>query len=228
MKRFLGFITVIILVVIGLNFTSAFKDVKGNSIQVEKMTFSKKVLNRENELVLVNKQVSLNNNYSLDDLREVNIRFIKTSKGNEKLLKNEAATAIENLFEAAKRDGIILYGNSGYRSLEEQRNLYKKKEKTKGQEYTAKYVAKPGNSEHQTGLAMDVTNEGRNFYEGSKEAKWIEKNAYKYGFIVRYLRGKENITGYNYEPWHIRYVGTKASKIIYNKGITLEEYLQEE
>ena len=96
----------------------------------------------------------------------------------------------------------------------------------KGKEYTQKYVAKANQSEHQTGLAIDITNSSRCFDKNSKEAKWLADNAYKYGFILRYLEGKTDITGYNYEPWHIRYVGKKVAKEIYNNSETLEEYLE--
>jgi len=97
----------------------------------------------------------------------------------------------------------------------------------------AKYVALPGQSEHQTGLAMDVTSESANWglsnnFGETNEGKWLKDNCYKYGFILRYPEGKEDITGYNYEPWHIRYVGKKVSTYIYTNNITLEEFFSEE
>lgn len=94
-----------------------------------------------------------------------------------------------------------------------------------GKQMADKYVAKAGFSEHQTGLAIDLTNEDRYFVKGTNEAEWLENNCYKYGFIIRYPEGKESITGVAYEPWHIRYVGEEVSRYIYENNITLEEYL---
>lgn len=224
MKKFLGCIIVITLCIIGGKFVLSF--VGNENVEANKIGHTKEEL--KGNLVLVNKQNPIKKDYNLDDLRKVNINFIKTSTDEEKMLKDEAATALENLFEAAKRDSIILYGNSGYRSVETQKKIYSKMEKNRGKEYAKQYVAREDESEHLTGLAIDITNKERNFYEESREAKWVKKNAHKYGFILRYPKGKEEITGYSFEPWHIRYVGTGVSKIVYNKGITLEEYLQEE
>jgi len=97
-------------------------------------------------------------------------------------------------------------------------------------EQTSKYVAYPGQSEHQTGLAMDLTNKAgvqkplTEDFGQTKEGQWLLENAHLYGFIIRYPAGQEAVTGYNYEPWHIRYVGTEAAKSIYSGGQTLEEY----
>ena len=115
---------------------------------------------------------------------------------------------------------------SGYRSEEEQEEIYNNSILENGIEFTQKYVARPRESEHQTGLSIDVTNERRNFTKKCKEAKWLASNAYKFGFILRYPKGKEYITGTSYEPWHIRYVGKKAAKEIFQNRITLEEYLK--
>ena len=101
-----------------------------------------------------------------------------------------------------------------------------------GEAAAGKYSAKPGQSEHQTGLAVDVSSESVDYllsddYGETKEGKWLAENAHRFGFIVRFPRGKEDITGYQYEPWHIRYVGLTAAKEIHAEGITLEEYLKE-
>ncbi|MFR3560233.1 MAG: D-alanyl-D-alanine carboxypeptidase family protein, partial [Paraclostridium sordellii] len=98
--------------------------------------------------------------------------------------------------------------------------------KSVGKKEADKYVAKPGKSEHQTGLAIDVTNEDRWFVKSTDEAQWLATNAHKYGFILRYPEGKQQITGVAYEPWHIRYVGEKVAKKIYDEQITLEEFLE--
>ncbi|MCJ7690285.1 MAG: M15 family metallopeptidase, partial [Clostridiaceae bacterium] len=126
-------------------------------------------------------------------------------------------------------DNIILLGVSGYRDYSYQEKLYNDKVNRSGKEEADKYVAQAGESEHQTGLAMDVLAEEYTTldegFKNTKAYKWIIENCYKYGFILRYPEGKEQITGYAYEPWHIRYVGDKVAMEIARKGITLEEYL---
>ena len=86
------------------------------------------------------------------------------------------------------------------------------------------YSARPGHSEHQTGLAMDINN-ASDAFNNTPEAKWIAANCWKYGFILRYPQGKQNITGYKYESWHVRYLGNDLAKEVYNSGLTLEEFL---
>lgn len=125
----------------------------------------------------------------------------------------------------AKSDNVVLIGNSAYRSYKSQKEVYNNRVNAVGRKKAEDYVAKPGFSEHQTGLCIDVTNRDKYFVKGTEEADWIANNCYKYGFIIRYPEGKENITGISYEPWHIRYVGKEIAKQIHNKGITLEEYL---
>ncbi len=126
--------------------------------------------------------------------------------------------------------GYDIEVDSGYRSYEYQQKIFDNLYNEKGEE-AYKFVALPGTSEHQTGLAFDyclfingVYTDDINDYQ--EETKWIHNNCYKYGFILRYPKGKEDITGYNYEPWHLRYVGNEISKIIFEKNITLEEYYQ--
>lgn len=216
MKKFLGLMVILSVCLIGIISCSSTNKTEGHT-----------VASSEN-LILVNKNNPMKGNLSKGDLVVPNIKFLKKTTDEEKLMKKEASTALENLFKAAQMDNIILYGNSGYRSSETQEQIYKESERLNGSNYTKKYVARPSYSEHETGLTMDITNEQRNFHEDSSEAKWVRKNAHKYGFIVRYPKGKEKVTGYNYEPWHIRYVGSSASKEIYKKGIALEEYLQED
>jgi D-alanyl-D-alanine carboxypeptidase len=147
-------------------------------------------------------------------------------------MESEASEALEKLFQGAERDNINFYCVSGYRSYDHQKTIYKNKVRAAGKEEADKYVAQPGHSEHQTGLAMDLTNrDGINNeltgdFGRTEEGMWLKNNAYRYGFIIRYPRGKENITGYSYEPWHIRYVGEKAAKKIRNNNVVLEEYIQ--
>ena len=126
----------------------------------------------------------------------------------------------------AKNNNINLYIRSGFRSYNTQVSLYNNYVKRDGKAAADTYSARAGHSEHQTGLAADINSLDQSFIN-TKEGKWLNDNCYKYGFIIRYPKGKESITGYIYEPWHIRYVGTDISSKLYNNGnwITLEEYL---
>lgn len=176
-------------------------------------------------LILVNRKHKVGKEYIPNDLEKFTVRTAKGACEEERQVSSKIMKPLEKLFDAADKDGITLYALSGYRSYLSQKYLYNS--------YLAKdglvaksTVAQPGESEHQTGLALDLTNSRRNF-TGSKEAKWIDKNCYKYGFILRYPKDKTNITGYSYESWHIRYVGDKIAKEIHDKKITLEEYLKE-
>lgn len=176
--------------------------------------------------VVVNKNYALTSDYKPKDLVSVNIEFLPESTEEERYMTKESAKALEELVDAASKDGVYLYGLSGYRSYKTQKNLYEYNVETQGKSYSDKYVAKPGASEHQLGEAMDLATSSGWISEGCPEANWIANNAYKYGFIVRYESGKEDITGYNYEPWHVRYVGSEMSEKIYNDGITLEEFAE--
>ncbi|MBQ8891505.1 MAG: DUF5011 domain-containing protein [Bacilli bacterium] len=138
-------------------------------------------------------------------------------------VNSEAYNALLNLQNDALSNGYSLPLLSGFRSYETQKYLFNDYASRNGFEKANTFSALPGQSEHQTGLAFDVGRISDDF--GNTDAgKWLSKNAHRYGFIIRYLKGKEDITGYKYEPWHIRYVGEVASEI-YNAGITLEEYL---
>ena len=120
--------------------------------------------------------------------------------------------------------GVKLDIVSGFRSYDYQEKVYNEYVKEFGEKKANTFSAKPGHSEHQTGLALDICEDSDKFIN-TKEDKWLQINAHKFGFIVRYPKGKEHITGYKYEPWHIRYVGRKHAKRIYDKKLTLEEYL---
>lgn len=187
----------------------------------------KKVINTVNEdyTILVNKTNVLRSNYTPKNLVKLNIEFLSDTSNESRCMEKKAADSLEDLVATAKKENIILIGSSAYRSYKSQLRILKEETDKKGVDYADKYVAKPGQSEHQSGLAIDVTNRVRCFDKTSKEAQWLANNAYKFGFILRYPDGKENITGYNYEPWHIRYVGKDIAKEIYMKNITLEEYL---
>ncbi len=158
-----------------------------------------------NGILIVNKKYSLPSNYNPG-------------------VDNEAANALSNLQSAAAQAGYSMPLLSGFRSYETQKVLYNSYVAVDGVEVADTYSARPGHSEHQTGLAFDV-GELDYGYGDTAAGAWLREHAHEYGFIIRYLKGKENITGYNYEPWHIRYVGANVATEIYNRGITLEEYL---
>jgi zinc D-Ala-D-Ala carboxypeptidase len=179
--------------------------------------------------VLVNKQVKLPDNYEPEDLVEPNVHFIFKEKSEKRKMRKEAADALEELFADAATNGILLSGVSGYRSSARQEVLYNNYVKRDGKEAADRFSAKPGHSEHQTGLVMDVT--GKNgkcvlmyCFSDTPEGEWLADHAHEFGFIIRYPEDKEKVTGYRHEPWHLRYVGANISKEIHNKGITLEEY----
>ena len=179
--------------------------------------------------VFVNKEYTLPESYVPENLVTPDVNFFGTNTGGKNMLREEAATALEKMFDDASDEGISLYGVSGYRSYARQKEIYEKNVRLRGSKSTNKVSASPGHSEHQTGLAIDISSKslGENLtdeFADTPEGKWIAKNCYRYGFIVRYPKGAEKITGYSYEPWHIRYVGTELSEYIYNEDITLEEY----
>lgn len=113
---------------------------------------------------------------------------------------------------------------SGYRSYAKQQSTFDYWCAVDGYANAVTYSAKPGQSEHQTGLAMDITSLNQS-YGNTAEGKWLAANCHKYGFIIRYPEGKTDITGYIYEPWHVRYLGTSTAKMVHDSGLTLEEFL---
>ena len=129
------------------------------------------------------------------------------------------------MFAAAKKEGLNIYISSGFRSYNKQKSLYNGYVSSDGKTKADTYSARPGHSEHQSGLAFDV-NQINSSFDNTKEAKWLHKNCYKYGFILRYPKNKTNETGYIYESWHYRYVGVELATKLYNNGdwITMEDY----
>lgn len=140
-------------------------------------------------------------------------------------LTKETMSAFNEMKNAASKDGLNIYISSGYRSYARQKTLYNNYVARDGKAAADTYSARPGHSEHQTGLAFDVNTISSAFHN-TKEAKWLANNCYKYGFILRYPKGKEKETGYIYESWHFRYVGEELATKLYNNGdwITLESY----
>ncbi len=138
-------------------------------------------------------------------------------------LTAECDAAYMKMKSAAASDGISLWIVSGFRSYATQASLYNRYSASDGQAAADTYSARPGHSEHQTGLAMDI-NSLESAFANTPEGKWLAANAWKYGFILRYPSGKESVTGYIYEPWHYRYVGEELAKSVYESGLCLEEY----
>ncbi len=180
-------------------------------------------------LVLVNKEYALDENYVPADL--VRLNYCAADRSSEwQAMTREAADAFNKMAEDALAEGHEIVVTTAYRSYNFQNYLYNSYVEKEGQAAADTFSAKPGKSEHQTGLAADVSSASVNYrltaaFGDTEEGKWLAENCYKYGFIMRYREGKESITGYVYEPWHVRYVGQKAAKEIWEKDLTLEEYL---
>ena len=153
--------------------------------------------------------------------------------GQVRNLRDDAATALEKMYAACKEEtGVTLVSVSGYRSYTKQTNIYNNKLKSVGSKAKAdEYVARPGASEHQLALAMDVGQKGKtNLNAGfarTEGGKWLAANCWRFGFIIRYQQGWEEITGYEYEPWHVRYVGEEYAKMIYEKNVPFETFMKD-
>lgn len=174
--------------------------------------------------MLVNKHYKLDEDFVPDDLVEFDQEYCndEVQEGNR-----EAVVAFKNMYEAAKKEGLGLVINSSYRSYQVQENICNTFKDLYGEGYVTKYVALPGFSEHQTGLAFDIGSTSSKVFAESKEYEWMKENAYKYGFILRFTKANAYITGFRSEPWHYRYVGKKVAKYIYDNNISLEEYYAE-
>ena len=144
-------------------------------------------------------------------------------------LDKRMTDAMKDFVAAARAQGLSVYLSSGYRSYDEQNYLYQRKVSQYGEEQAKKIVAPPGTSEHQTGLACDITDKYYEFKDSSLENtalyQWMSQHCQEYGFIVRYPKDKEDVTGIIYEPWHFRYVGKDAAEYIMDKGLCLEEFV---
>ena len=149
--------------------------------------------------------------------------------GMSQSMRADAAQALEDMFAAAKADGINLSIVSGYRSYSKQSAIYSRKKASEGQAAADRISARPGTSEHQLGLAMDVARKGSSQlntkFGTTAEGKWVSANAHRFGFIIRYLEDYEDVTGYMYEPWHVRYVGVEHAEKLYECGLPMEMYM---
>lgn len=187
------------------------------------------VLEPSSLAVLVNKQYSLPEDYIPSDLVTVDVPTVLPNP-EIKQMRKEAADALKVMFDAAEESGVILHARSGYRSYQTQVQLFQNYTESHGEEAANKYSARAGESEHQTGLVMDVTSESVNLqistdFGETEEGQWVSEHAQEHGFIIRYPEGKTDITGYIYEPWHLRYLGIELATAVYESGLTYEEYL---
>lgn len=174
-------------------------------------------------LMLVNSRYRIPDDYSVE--------LIRLSNGEQ--VDSRIYPDLQEMFDDARGDGYNLFVRAGYRSGEDQEDLMEDKIETYRQEgysqreaerEAEKWVAKPGTSEHELGLAVDINAEGQT--DGNRLYQWLAEHSWKYGFILRYPAEKEEITGIDYEPWHFRYVGKQAAKEMYEKDLCLEEYVQ--
>ncbi len=205
-----------------LDVKQVIKDVNMN-LDKEKYVYTSEALNKNTEKILVNKYYYLDEKYIPNNLVEISTLY---SRQGMKLV-DYAKEAFEELSKNALKDNMNIIAMSSYRSYEYQVNLYNNYVEKDGKEAADTYSARPGFSEHQTGLAVDVYNKKESYtnFEKTEEFKWMQNNAHKYGFILRFPKDKENETGYQYESWHYRYVGKDIAEYIHKNNISLEEYI---
>ena len=183
-----------------------------DSVVVDKFSFD----------MLVNKHRGLKEDFEPDNLVTIDSKY---ASSDDLKINKTVMDAYIKMSDAALKEGYEIVINSAYRSYLDQQELSDLYLKTYGQSYVDKYVAKPGFSEHQTGLAFDIGSRKNNVFANSSEYVWMQENAYKYGFIMRFTNRNQDFTGFRSEPWHYRYVGEKIAKYIYeHKNMAFEEY----
>lgn len=186
------------------------------------------VADPESMIVLVDKWWRLPVGWTPPDLVEPQVPFTFTGPDPKRMLRAEAARALEGLFAAAAANGTPLAAVSGFRSEQVQADLFDLAVERYGTTEAERRSARPGHSEHQTGLAMDVTRSdgtcaAEACFADTPEARWLEQHAAAHGFIVRYPAGGEALTGYEHEPWHLRYVGVEVARLLSEHGLVLEQ-----
>ena len=186
-------------------------------------TNTKKTDITKGHLMLTNKFYYLDNSYTNENMVKISKQY---SYGNNQMLTSDTYNAFLKMFNAAKSENLTLIINSSFRSFEDQEEIYNDLQNSRGIEYANKIAAKAGYSEHQTGMAIDIQTYGStsSTFENYDEFKWLQNNSYKYGFILRYPKDKEHLTGYKYESWHYRYVGVDIATYIHENNITFDEY----
>ena len=251
MKKYIYIIYILIIIVLFSFILFKNKTVKKENHKVtfyiEKYkerydSYRKKNMKLSDEEIILNVNIGLDrpfysNTRESSDLKELTIvnkyNYLKRDYIPKKLISIDNTMVIDyvgkafnQMKEEMKNNNLNIIAISGYRSYNYQDNLYKKYERFDGKEKADTYSARAGHSEHQTGLAVDISNGKLPYtdFEKTEEFKWMLENAYKYGFILRYPKNKEHITGYIFEAWHYRYVGYKVSTYIKKHNITFEEY----
>lgn len=209
---------------------ASINQIKNTKVLNEKMTDSSNNLkkvekNYDNKYeIIINKA----NPIEEDFVNNYKLTQVKDNLYNGILLEEQTYNNYLKLKDNLLQKGYYINIRSGFRSFAESENLYNSYAISNGKEYAEKYVAKKGTSEHNTGLAFDfILSSDKNSYKtnyDSDEYFYLENIAYLYGFIIRYPKDKENITGFSYEPWHLRYVGTNLAKYLKKNNLTLEEY----
>jgi D-alanyl-D-alanine carboxypeptidase len=178
-------------------------------------------------LMLVNKYYKLDEKYVPNDLVSISSNYAWGTIGSQQTRK-VTYDAFQEMWEAANNEQqIYLMVNSSYRDYASQKEVYDNYAKQKNEKYADSIAARPGHSEHSTGLSLDIftkTSSNKNTFKDNPAYTWLKDNSYKYGFILRYPENKEDITGYSFESWHYRYVGKDVAKYIYDNNITFDEY----
>lgn len=217
MKRFFAIFLIGIAVAAGVLFANGRNEPEAPELPTER-TAQAPVIGTD--ILLINASNPLPNGFRPDrlvNLYEQENRCFQLSRADI-ALSETVLEAMNAMFAAAQRDGVSGFIiNSGYRSYSQQAEVYANA--------TEGIAARPGTSEHETGLAFDVTAKGKRDFELTPQFAWLSKHCGEYGFILRYPKGQEHITGYPYEPWHYRYIGLPHSKAIMDMRLTLEEYL---
>lgn len=174
------------------------------------------------DLILVNKYYKISKDIEAPTVVTISNKYAYANNQ----IKEDIYPYFKEMCESALTENIKLIANSGYRSYESQEKIYKAYEDSKGSEYADQYAAKQGFSEHQTGLTIDIIAVGtnRNTFEASPAFAWLQEHAAEFGFILRFPKGKEHLTGYEYESWHYRYVGKDVAQKIKKLDITFDEY----
>lgn len=206
------------------------QDVENENQEVSQMNIEPN--NQESLTVLANKNNALDESQVPSDLVTIDVPYA-IENPEVRQLREEASEQLSIMFDEALSDGIELIARSGYRSYNTQEELYTNYVNANGQEAADRFSARPGTSEHQTGLAMDITSESVDLqlvesFEDVPEGEWLAENAHRFGFHLRYPEGKENITGYQFEPWHYRYFGEDLATHLYENGLTYEEFLEQQ
>ena len=179
------------------------------------------IVDKFNINMLVNKHFKLNSDFKVPDLVKVDKKY---TNNDNVMMNREAYESYIEMSEALNKENLGIFITTAYRSYDEQKELCDYYKKLYGNEYVKKYVAQPGFSEHQTGLAIDIGSVKSKTFASSKEYKWMIKNAYKYGYILRYTKRFEEETGFRNEAWHYRYVGRDIAKVLHDKDMSYEEY----